>query len=76
MVKGPALDNLAAAIAEACRSGLDPDALRERVLPRLQHRADSVTKADALFAKVRDRTSALATQLPSNYELLKSIHRR
>ena len=48
----------------------------KRVLPRLQHRADSVTKADALFAKVRDRTSALATQLPSNYELLKSIHRR
>jgi DNA-binding CsgD family transcriptional regulator len=36
MYPGPVLDNLIAAIAESCRSGLGPDALRAAVLPRLR----------------------------------------
>lgn len=47
-----------------------------RVLPRLRHREDSLQKAENLFANVTKRTNELVTKLPSNYELLKSIHRR
>ena len=32
--------------------------------------------AETLFANVTKRTNELVTKLPSNYELLKSIHRR
>ena len=48
----------------------------KHVLPRLRHREDSLQKAEALFANVTKRTNELVTKLPSNYELLKSIHRR
>ena len=57
MVKGPALDNLAAAIAAACRSGLDPDALRERVLPRLRR----AVPVDALWWATVDPATLLFT---------------
>ena len=57
MVKGPALDNLAATIAEACRSGLDPDALRERVLPRLRR----AVPVDALWWATVDPATLLFT---------------
>lgn len=36
MLTGPALGNLAAAVVRACRSGLDANALRAAVLPRLR----------------------------------------
>src|ERR1700722_7720433 len=36
MLTGPAADNLVAAVASVCRSGLDADALRAAVLPRLR----------------------------------------
>ncbi len=58
MVKGPALDNLEAAIAEACRSGLDPDALRERVLPRLRR----AVPIDALWWATVDPATLLFTR--------------
>lgn len=58
MVKGPALDNLAAAIAQACRSGLDPDALRERVLPRLRR----AVPVDALWWATVDPATLLFTR--------------
>ena len=38
MLTGPVADNLVEAVASACRSGLDADALRAAILPRLdQH---------------------------------------
>ena len=35
MKRGAALENLTGAIVQICRSGLSPEALRDRVLPRL-----------------------------------------
>lgn len=58
MVKGPALDNLAAAIAETCRSGLDPDALRACVLPRLRR----AVPVDALWWATVDPATLLFTR--------------
>ena len=50
MLTGPALDNLAASVARACRSGLEPDALRAAVLPRLR----KVVPVDALWWAAAD----------------------
>lgn len=58
MMKGPALENLAGAIAEACREGLDPDALRARVLPRLRR----AVPVDALWWATVDPTTLLFTR--------------
>jgi DNA-binding CsgD family transcriptional regulator len=58
MLTGPALDNLAAAIVSACRSGLDPDALRAAVLPRLRQ----VVPIDALWWAAVDPATLLFTQ--------------
>jgi DNA-binding CsgD family transcriptional regulator len=58
MLTGPALDNLAAAIVEACRSGLDPDALRAAVLPRLR----KAVPVDALWWAAADPATLLFTR--------------
>ena len=58
MLTGPAADSLVASIARVCRSGLDPQALRESVLPRLQ----SAIPTDALWWALADPTTLLFTQ--------------
>jgi DNA-binding CsgD family transcriptional regulator len=58
MLTGPALDNLAAAVARACRSALDPDALRAAVLPRLR----KAVPVDALWWAAADPATLLFTQ--------------
>lgn len=58
MIEGPALGNLTAAIADACRSGLDPDALRNAVLPRLRR----AVPIDALWWATVDPATLLFTQ--------------
>lgn len=58
MLAGPALDNHAAAIVQACRSGLDPDALRDAVLPRLR----AVVPVDALWWSAVDPATLLFTR--------------
>jgi DNA-binding CsgD family transcriptional regulator len=54
---GPALEDLVAVIIESCRAGLDPDALRASVLPRL-HKAVQV---DALWWATVDPATLLFT---------------
>ena len=58
MLTGPALDNLAAAVVRACRSGLDADALRAAVLPRLR----KAVPVDALWWAAADPATLLFTQ--------------
>ncbi len=58
MLTGPALDNLAAGVARACRSGLDPDALRGEVLPRLR----KAVPVDALWWAAADPATLLFTR--------------
>jgi DNA-binding CsgD family transcriptional regulator len=58
MIEGPALRNLAVAIADACRSGLDPDALRAAVLPKLRR----AVPIDALWWATVDPATLLFTQ--------------
>jgi len=58
MLTGPALDNLAAAVARACRSGLDPEALRAAVLPRLR----KAIPIDALWWAAADPATLLFTR--------------
>jgi DNA-binding CsgD family transcriptional regulator len=55
---GPALENLMGAIVEVCRSGLSPEALRDRVLPRLRR----AVPFDAAFWATVDPTTLLFTQ--------------
>jgi DNA-binding CsgD family transcriptional regulator len=56
--QGPTLDNLTAAIAETCRSGLSPEALRDQVLPRLRR----AVPFDAAFWSTVDPTTLLQTR--------------
>jgi DNA-binding CsgD family transcriptional regulator len=58
MLEGPALRNLTHAIADACRSGLDPEALRAAVLPRLRR----VVPIDALWWATVDPATLLFTR--------------
>ena len=58
MRSGPALDNLVATIAETCRSGLEPAALRAAVLPRLRR----VVPVDAVWWALVDPATLLFTQ--------------
>ena len=58
MLTGPALDNLVAAVASACRSGLDADALRAAVLPRLR----KAVPIDALWWAAADPATLLFTR--------------
>lgn len=58
MLSGPALENVVAAIARACRSGLDDQALRAAVLPRLR----KVVPVDALWWATVDPTTLLFTR--------------
>jgi len=58
MLSGPALDDLAASIAQQCRSGLAPEALRAAVLPRLRRAVPS----DALWWAAADPATLLFTQ--------------
>lgn len=58
MLGGPALDNLAEAVALACRSGLDDQALRAAVLPRLR----KVVPIDALWWATADPATLLFTR--------------
>jgi DNA-binding CsgD family transcriptional regulator len=58
MLAGPALDNLAAAVARACRSGLDADELRAAVLPRLR----KAVPVDALWWATADPATLLFTR--------------
>jgi DNA-binding CsgD family transcriptional regulator len=58
MLSGPALDNVAAAIALTCRSGLDDQALRAAVLPRLR----KVVPIDALWWATADPATLLFTR--------------
>jgi DNA-binding CsgD family transcriptional regulator len=55
---GPALENLVATITETCRSGLEPEALRAAVLPRLRR----VLPIDALWWAHVDPATLLFTQ--------------
>jgi DNA-binding CsgD family transcriptional regulator len=55
---GPALDDLAAVIIETCRAGLEPDALRAAVLPRLRR----AVPVDALWWATVDPATLLYTQ--------------
>jgi DNA-binding CsgD family transcriptional regulator len=55
---GPALENLTAAIVEICRSGLAPEVLRERVLPRLRR----AVPFDAAFWATVDPATLLFSQ--------------
>ena len=57
MRPGPGLENLTQAIAEQCRSGLAPAALRERVLPRLRR----AVPFDAAFWSTVDPVTLLFT---------------
>jgi DNA-binding CsgD family transcriptional regulator len=56
--RGAPLENLTAAIVEVCRSGLPPEALRDRVLPRLRR----AVPFDAAFWASVDPTTLLFTQ--------------
>ena len=58
MTSGPALENLIAAIAEACRSGRPPEQLRDEVLPRLNR----AVPFDAAFWGTTDPGTLLFTQ--------------
>lgn len=58
MLAGPALDNLAEAIALACRSGLDDQELRAAVLPRLRR----AVPIDALWWATADPATLLFTR--------------
>ncbi len=58
MLTGPAADNLVAAVAPACRSGLDADALRAAVLPRLR----KAVPVDALWWASADPATLLFTR--------------
>lgn len=58
MLTGPALENVVASIALACRSGLDDRALRAAVLPRLR----KVVPVDALWWATVDPTTLLFTR--------------
>ena len=58
MKRGPALDNLTAAIVERCRSGLTPERLRDSVLSRLQR----AVPFDAAFWATIDPATLLFTQ--------------
>jgi hypothetical protein len=58
MLNGPALDNLAAAVVRACRSGLDAAGLRAAVLPRLR----KAVPIDALWWAAADPATLLFTQ--------------
>lgn len=58
MKSGPALDDLVAVIIETCRAGLEPDALRAAVLPRLR----KAVPVDALWWATVDPTTLLYTQ--------------
>ncbi|MDP9027857.1 MAG: helix-turn-helix transcriptional regulator [Actinomycetota bacterium] len=58
MLTGPALSNAAAAIVSVCRAGLDLDALRSAVLPRLR----SVVPVDALWWAAADPATLLFTR--------------
>jgi DNA-binding CsgD family transcriptional regulator len=55
---GPALDDLVAVIIETCRAGLEPDALRAAVLPRLRR----AVPVDALWWATVDPATLLYTQ--------------
>jgi DNA-binding CsgD family transcriptional regulator len=56
--RGPVLENLTGAIVEICRSGLHPDALRDRVLIRLRR----AVPFDAAFWSTVDPATLLFTQ--------------
>jgi DNA-binding CsgD family transcriptional regulator len=58
MKSGPAFENLVGAVAESCRSGLDPEALRAAVLPRLRR----AVPVDALWWATVDPATSLFTQ--------------
>ena len=58
MKSGPALDDLVAVIIETCRAGLEPDALRAAVLPRLR----KAVPVDALWWAMVDPSTLLYTQ--------------
>jgi DNA-binding CsgD family transcriptional regulator len=58
MLKGPALENVAAAIADACASGLGVDELRAEVLPRLRR----AVPVDALWWATVDPATLLFTR--------------
>ena len=58
MKAGPAVENVVAAIAESCRSGLEPAALRSAVLPRLRR----AIPIDALWWATVDPATLLFTQ--------------
>jgi DNA-binding CsgD family transcriptional regulator len=58
MKPGRALDDLVAVIIETCRAGLEPDALRAAVLPRLR----KAVPVDALWWATVDPATLLYTQ--------------
>jgi DNA-binding CsgD family transcriptional regulator len=58
MRSGPALENLVTSITETCRSGLEPEALRAAVLPRVRR----VLPIDAVWWALVDPATLLFTQ--------------
>lgn len=47
--------------------------LPDRSLPLLQHRPESIQKAEAMFASIRREAERLRTSLPTNYDYLRSL---
>lgn len=58
MLTGPVADNLVEAVASACRSGLDADALRAAILPQLR----KAVPIDALWWASADPATLLFTR--------------
>jgi hypothetical protein len=58
MLTGPVADNIVEAVASACRSGLDADALRATILPRLR----KAVPIDALWWASADPATLLFTR--------------
>jgi tryptophan halogenase len=49
--------------------------LPERPPPALTYRQESISRAEGLFAQVQDQQRELLATLPSNYQLLRHVHR-
>ncbi|GAA2806063.1 tryptophan halogenase family protein [Saccharopolyspora taberi] len=50
--------------------------LPDRPLPALTYKPESIQAADLLFAKVKQQQQALVADLPSNYDVLRQLHRK
>ena len=47
-----------------------------QAIPSIRYRADSREKAETLFQEIKHRSAELYAELPTNYEFLKTLHRK